>query len=263
MAEGFHWAPKRVRLRSRIALGVAVMRIGVGLVVLLGGVALAAMHFRAPPEPAAIEKIVLAHQAGERLSTSSIVTGSSTRPTNDDGRDGSLAGRSIVAGKEEQLTYAADRSGRTDDGRDLTRTLQAELKRVGCYRGAIDGDWGPMSRRAMAEFASRVNASLSVDRPDPLLLRMVQGHQGQACSSAAYVAIRDQPRRENAEPPPGRMSVGGPLVDAGEQGSGRAQSRSRRRPRVANRDLPPPYYRSSQRDRRHWTETIFDDISRR
>ena len=99
----------------------------------------------------------------------------------------------------------------------MTRTLQAELKRVGCYRGAIDGDWGPMSRRAMAEFASRVNASLSVDRPDPLLLRMVQGHQGQACSSAAYVAIRDQPRRENAEPPPGRMSVGGPLVDAGEQ----------------------------------------------
>src|SRR5690606_17494420 len=149
MAEGFHWAPKRVRLRSRIALGVAVMRIGVGLVVLLGGVALAAMHFRAPPEPAAIEKIVFAHQAGERLSTSSIVTGSSTRPTNDNGRDGSLGGRSIVAGKAEQLTYVADRSGGTDeivDGHDLTRTLQAELKRVGCYRGAIDGDWGPMSR---------------------------------------------------------------------------------------------------------------------
>ena len=250
MADGFDWALQWPLVRPRISLGKAVMRIWVGLVLLLGGLALAVMYFRAPPEPAEIEKIILAYKAGERLGESTIVTGSAARPTNKDkSLDGSLEDWST------QLTYAGDRSrgkNETSDPRDLARSLQAELKRVGCYRGAIDGQWGPMSRRAMAEFASRINANLPVGEPDPLLLRMVQSHKGEGCAATGYVAIREQPR--SVEPLPGRMSVGGPVVAERER-------RSRQRPRVAQRDSQPSY-RSSQRERRHWTETIFDDILR-
>jgi hypothetical protein len=35
---------------------------------------------------------------------------------------------------------------------DLPRAVQSELKRIGCYSGGIDGDWGNGSRRAMERF---------------------------------------------------------------------------------------------------------------
>jgi hypothetical protein len=74
--------------------------------------------------------------------------------------------------------------GPMSDPAALTRTLQRELKRVGCYEGDVSGVWSPASRAAMKAFVDRVNASLPVDRPDPILLALVQAHQGYACSEA-------------------------------------------------------------------------------
>lgn len=64
------------------------------------------------------------------------------------------------------------------------RSLQRELRRVGCYHGRIDGDWGPASRFAMAAFTKAVNAALPTDRPDVVLLTLVRRHSGTACGSA-------------------------------------------------------------------------------
>lgn len=66
---------------------------------------------------------------------------------------------------------------------ELVRRLQGELKRVGCYEGEIDGDWGPGSKRAMAAFTDRVNASLPTQQPDYILLTLVQGHTQPACGA--------------------------------------------------------------------------------
>ncbi|MEQ1696434.1 MAG: hypothetical protein ABL901_11395 [Hyphomicrobiaceae bacterium] len=63
----------------------------------------------------------------------------------------------------------------------LVRDLQAELKRVGCYDGEPNGQWGAASKRAMASFTERVNASLPFEQPDFILLTLVQGHKGRAC----------------------------------------------------------------------------------
>jgi hypothetical protein len=71
--------------------------------------------------------------------------------------------------------------GPMSDPAALARTLQRELKRVGCYDGEANGVWSPASRSAMKAFTERVNASLPVDRPDPVLLALVQAHQGRAC----------------------------------------------------------------------------------
>jgi hypothetical protein len=65
----------------------------------------------------------------------------------------------------------------------LTRELQRELKRVGCYDGDVNGVWTPASRRAMKAFTDRVNASLPIDEPDYILLTLVQGRQDRACGA--------------------------------------------------------------------------------
>jgi len=63
----------------------------------------------------------------------------------------------------------------------LTRELQVELRRVGCYGGELNGVWTPAARKAMKSFTDRVNASLPVGEPDDILLALVQTHQGEAC----------------------------------------------------------------------------------
>lgn len=65
----------------------------------------------------------------------------------------------------------------------LTRELQRELRRVGCYEGEINGSWTPASRRAMKTFTDRVNASLPMDRPDYILLRLVQSSPERVCAA--------------------------------------------------------------------------------
>jgi hypothetical protein len=63
----------------------------------------------------------------------------------------------------------------------ITRELQKELKRVGCYTGQLNGGWTRSTREAMQAFADRVNAKLPTDKPDNILLALVQGHSEKVC----------------------------------------------------------------------------------
>jgi peptidoglycan hydrolase-like protein with peptidoglycan-binding domain len=69
------------------------------------------------------------------------------------------------------------------DRAGLTRELQRELKRVGCYGGEITGVWTTSSRMAMKAFIERVNATLPIDSPDAVLLSLVQAHRQRACGA--------------------------------------------------------------------------------
>jgi hypothetical protein len=72
----------------------------------------------------------------------------------------------------------------TEEARStLVRDLQRELKRVGCFDGEMSGWWNQGTRRAIAEFTGKVNASLPIEEPDYILLALVQGHSGQACGA--------------------------------------------------------------------------------
>jgi peptidoglycan hydrolase-like protein with peptidoglycan-binding domain len=64
---------------------------------------------------------------------------------------------------------------------ELARSLQSELRRVGCYDGEIDGSWGPASKRAIQAFMDRVNAALPGEEPDFILLRLVQNEKAKVC----------------------------------------------------------------------------------
>ena len=66
----------------------------------------------------------------------------------------------------------------------LARELQRELKRVGCYDGAINNSWTLSTRTAMKAFNNRINAMLPVDNPDQILLALVQDHRDRVCDVA-------------------------------------------------------------------------------
>ena len=70
------------------------------------------------------------------------------------------------------------------DTEALIREIQHQLKRVGCYEGAVNGKWSAQLRAASKAFADRVNARLPLDRPDYVLLRLTEAHEGRACGTA-------------------------------------------------------------------------------
>ena len=70
------------------------------------------------------------------------------------------------------------------DGPGLTRELQRQLRRVGCFHGPVTGAWTASTKAAMKDFTRRMNAALPVDEPDPVLLAMLQSHADNACDTA-------------------------------------------------------------------------------
>lgn len=68
-----------------------------------------------------------------------------------------------------------------NDPTSLARELQKELKRVGCYDGEVNGVWSPITKKSMKTFTDRVNAALPIEKPDYILLSLVQSHPDKAC----------------------------------------------------------------------------------
>lgn len=70
-----------------------------------------------------------------------------------------------------------------DAQRALTRSIQQELQRVGCYSGAIDGSWSDATKSGMATFMQSLKVKLPVSAPDYILLTMLQGQKSAACGT--------------------------------------------------------------------------------
>jgi hypothetical protein len=86
---------------------------------------------------------------------------------------------------EAPVPVAAKKPKADDEARTtLTREIQRELKRVGCFGGDVDGVWSSGTRQAMKSFNDRVNATLPIDDPDHILKTLVQGHPGGACGKS-------------------------------------------------------------------------------
>ena len=94
-----------------------------------------------------------------------------------------------VPGRTETVAIPASQAppvvtpGLPTDRATLTRQLQRELKRVGCYSGDINGVWTTSSRLAMKAFVDHANASLPIHAPDPVLLSLVRSHPDGTCAA--------------------------------------------------------------------------------
>ena len=274
------------------------MRVWLGLVLLLAGTAVAALHFQRPWEPPAIEQIILVQDSDRRSNNGSAVRGAggfaSQLLSRSNGEGGDLT---LAAQWERRTDVVGSIHGSSDNasnkplsGAELARALQSELKRVGCYKGAIDGDWGPLSRRALSNFTSRMSNSPATEEPDDGLLRIVQVYSGQACGSSCGAGeTLDEagrcmpstilaggsaaPSLERPEPLPGRMAIGGPSEGIGtyvaltrEAESSTDQSsqqpRVTRRPRTVEQSTPQRRT-APERKRSNWAQTFFERIERR
>ena len=67
------------------------------------------------------------------------------------------------------------------DDRTLTRKVQLQLRRVGCYWGDINGIWSASTSRSMKAFTDHVNAVLPIGHPDIALLALLENHRDGAC----------------------------------------------------------------------------------
>jgi hypothetical protein len=95
----------------------------------------------------------------------------------------------VLTNSENTSTAPIRRDGVTAKAPDksrlaLTRDIQKELKRVGCYAGEADGEWNAATQQSMRTFIDRVNATLPIDEPDHILKTLVQGHPGDACGKS-------------------------------------------------------------------------------
>jgi hypothetical protein len=64
---------------------------------------------------------------------------------------------------------------------DFARMLQAELKRVGCYPVAIDGNWGASSEQALAQFNQHTHNSFDVKVASLEAIEAVRSTAGRVC----------------------------------------------------------------------------------
>jgi hypothetical protein len=117
-------------------------------------------------------------------------------------------------------------------GPALVREIQRHLKRIGCYRGELSGVWTLSSRDAMKEFTERANASLPVDRPDPVLLAMVQNQEQGICGPSCPAG---QARAAGGRCVPSTLAA-----NAAAAGSAKEQRSSKAQPRAGQGDASAP-----------------------
>jgi hypothetical protein len=59
--------------------------------------------------------------------------------------------------------------------------MQRELKRVGCYAGPVNGNWGTQSRKALERFNAAAKLELELDPPSAQGVTKVQSFTGAVC----------------------------------------------------------------------------------
>jgi hypothetical protein len=98
----------------------------------------------------------------------------------------------------------------------MTRDLQRELKRVGCYEGEIHGVWTRSTRDAMVRFTELVNARLPTNEADIILLSLVRGYAGTTgCAHSVITAAAPNVAPSLRAPAlDGYMALAGPPVEA-------------------------------------------------
>ena len=67
------------------------------------------------------------------------------------------------------------------DRRDIARWVQLELKRVGCFTGPVDGEYGATTRTALQNFAKLAPAKLADTDPTPATVKAIQDFNKRVC----------------------------------------------------------------------------------
>jgi hypothetical protein len=94
---------------------------------------------------------------------------------------------------------------------ELAQDMLAELKRIGCYFGSINGNWGARSQLALERFNRHAALDLPLDEPQQASLDALRGWKGPHCPVEKAVPPRFKQRPVVVAPlrqtPPPRKAV--------------------------------------------------------
>lgn len=91
------------------------------------------------------------------------------------------ARETAVSGIETLIVGGSDESGEAK-ATELARSIQTELRRLGCYRMTIDGDWGKGSVRALSEYYKITKQNVASTDPTAELLGDLFLRSGRICT---------------------------------------------------------------------------------
>lgn len=109
------------------------------------------------------------------------------------------------------------------DERELARSIQSDLARLGCYRMGVDGVWGPGSRNSLAQYYREKGEVAPSLEPSTDVLAMLQDESGTVCAPperprkpkvAAPTQKKKAPARAKAQPAPQRPTASAPQAPA-------------------------------------------------
>jgi hypothetical protein len=92
-----------------------------------------------------------------------------------------LASEKTADEKRQQVAAVSPADKPEQPAVDLLRALQAELQRVGCNTGAIDGNWSAASQKALDLFNKHSGMKLDVKAASVNALDAVKGKTGRIC----------------------------------------------------------------------------------
>lgn len=101
------------------------------------------------------------------------------------------------------------------DDAAVARTVQEELKRVGCYQGATDGKWGLKSREALVAFHRDAQAGSSDGNIGSDTLELIRRQTKRVCSEVSprpSPLEKSQPPRRNPKTAPSTSECEYPTV---------------------------------------------------
>ncbi|TIT41119.1 MAG: caspase family protein, partial [Mesorhizobium sp.] len=120
-------------------------------------------------------------------------------------------------------------SGSPDEEKatDLARSIQTELRRLGCYRATVDGNWGKGSVRALTSYYRNTRRIASTTEPTVELLSDLFLQSGRVCKDPVVVQ-KAKPARISSDTAPERGKA-----------TGRKAARSSK-PQSSRPAAPPP-----------------------
>lgn len=96
------------------------------------------------------------------------------------------ARQSVVSGLET-LIVGSSSSEDEQKATELARSVQTELRRLGCYRMEVDGDWGKGSIRALTDYYRNTKQTAATTEPTVELLGDLFLRSGRICKQPVVV----------------------------------------------------------------------------
>lgn len=100
-----------------------------------------------------------------------------------------LAGarQTVVSGLETLIVGSSPNETDDQKATELARSIQTELRRLGCYRQEIDGDWGKGSQRALGDYYRNTSQASTGTEPSVSLLGDLFLRSGRICKQPVIV----------------------------------------------------------------------------